>query len=410
MSHEHGSSAATIDGPRTAPHGLQAGGVDFNMNPFVVIWEMTRACDLACVHCRAAAQSRRSQFELSREQGFALIDQIALLKPRVFVITGGDPLKRDDVYDMITYAKKAGLDPSVTPSATPLLTEESIARMKQHGVARLAISLDASNAAAHDDFRRVPGSFDLTIRAIRAAQNENLPVQINTTITKRTVGDIQHLADLLTQFENVVMWSVFFVVPTGRAKTGDMIEPEEVEDLFGVLYDISKRVPFNIRTTEAMHYRRYVLQQMMKAQGKSTDELIDPRTGVVDASTLFMGMAPKHAPLGVQMQTGAVTRAPRGVNEAKGFVFISHIGDVFPSGFLPLKAGNVKKESLVRIYRSSDLFLQLRDSSKLKGKCGICEFRELCGGSRSRAWSVTGDMFESDPICTYEPRALVAHA
>lgn len=404
---KHGNGSALLESDvRVAPHGMQPGGVDFNTNPFVVIWEMTRACDLACVHCRAAAQARRSQFELTTEQGYALIDQIALLEPRVFVITGGDPLKREDVYDMITYARKVGLEPSVTPSATPLLTEESIASMKQHGVARLALSLDASHAAAHDDFRRVQGSFDLTIRAIRAAEREGIPVQINSTVSRRTVGDIQRLANLLTQFSNVVMWSVFFLVPTGRAKTGDMIEPQEVEDLFGVLYDISKRVSFNIRTTEAMHYRRYVLQQMMQAQGKSTDELIDPETGIVDASTLFMGMAPKHAPLGVQMQTGAITRAPRGVNEAKGFVFISHIGDVFPSGFLPLKAGNVKKESLVDIYRSSDLFLQLRDSSKLKGKCGICEFRELCGGSRSRAWSVTGDVFESDPICTYEPRAL----
>ena len=410
MSHEHRhGTGAVIDAPRTAPHGFQAGGVDFNQNPFVVIWEMTRACDLACVHCRAAAQARRSQFELTTEQGYALIDQIALLKPRVFVITGGDPLKRDDVYDMISYARKVGLEPSVTPSATPLLTNEAVAKMKQHGVARLAISLDASQAPAHDDFRRVQGSFDLTINAIRAAEREGIPVQINTSITRRTVGDIERLANLLTQFSNVVMWSVFFVVPTGRAKTGDMIEPQEVEDLFGLLYDISKRVSFNIRTTEAMHYRRYVLQQMMKAQGKTTDEMIDPATGLIDASTVFMGQAPRNAPLGVQMQTGAITRAPKGVNEAKGFVFISHIGDVFPSGFLPLKAGNVKKESLVDIYRSSDLFVQLRDSSKLKGKCGICEFRELCGGSRSRAWSVTGDMHESDPICTYEPRALAAH-
>jgi radical SAM protein len=411
IDHKHGNGSALAEsGVRVTPHGFQPGGVDFNNNPFVVIWEMTRACDLACVHCRAAAQSRRSQFELTKEQGFALIDQIALLTPRVFVITGGDPLKREDVFDMITYAKSVGLEPSVTPSATPLLTEESIARMKRHGVARIAMSLDASQAAAHDDFRRVQGSFDLTLRAIRAAQREGIPVQINTTITRRTVGDIENLANLLTQFENVVMWSVFFVVPTGRAKTGDMIEPVEVEELFGLLYDISQRVSFNIRTTEAMHYRRFVLQQMMKAKGKSMDELVDPTTGIVDASTLFMGAAPKHAPLGVQMQTGAITRAPRGVNEAKGFVFISHIGDVFPSGFLPLKAGNVKKESLVDIYRTSELFVQLRDSSRLKGKCGICEFRELCGGSRSRAWSVTGDMFEADPICTYEPRALAAHA
>lgn len=376
--------------------------IDFNHSPFVVIWEMTRACDLACVHCRAAAQSRRSQFELTSPEGFQLIDQIAELKPKVFVITGGDPLKRDDVYDMIAYAKKVELEPSVTPSATPLLTPEAIKKMKDHGVARLAISLDHYYAEAHDEFRRVPGSFDLTIRAIEAARDNGIPVQINSTVSKKTAADMPKMADLLMKYENVVMWSVFFLVPTGRAKSDDMIAPEEVETLFGDLYAISKRVPFNVRTTEAMHYRRYMLQQMMSARGRSTSELIDPQTGLIDASTMFM----HSKPIGVQMQTGAITRAPKGVNEAKGFVFISHIGDVFPSGFLPLKAGNVKKESLVDLYRSSDLFRRLRDTSNLKGKCGVCEYRELCGGSRSRAWSLTGDAFASDPTCTYMPAAV----
>jgi radical SAM protein len=375
--------------------------IDFNHSPFVTIWEMTRACDLACVHCRAAAQSRRSQFELTSAEGFRLIDQIAELKPKVFVITGGDPLKREDVYDMISYAKKVGLEPSVTPSATPLLTPEAIRKMKDHGVARLAISLDHYYAEAHDAFRRVPGSFDLTIRAIEAARDNGIPVQINSTVSKKTAADMPKMADLLARYENVVMWSVFFLVPTGRAKSEDMIAPEEVETLFGDLYAISKRVPFNVRTTEAMHYRRYMLQQMMAARGRSTSELIDPHTGLIDASTMFM----HSKPVGVQMQTGAITRAPKGVNEAKGFVFISHIGDVFPSGFLPLKAGNVKKESLVSLYRNSDLFRQLRDTGNLKGKCGVCEYRELCGGSRSRAWSMTGDAFASDPTCTYIPAA-----
>jgi radical SAM protein len=378
--------------------------IDFNVNPFVVIWEMTRACDLACVHCRAAAQSRRSQFELTTEQGYRLIDDIAKLQPKVFVITGGDPLKRDDVYDMIAYAKSIGLEPSVTPSATPLLTPEAIKKMKDHGVTRLAISLDHYKREDHDEFRRVPGSFDLTIRAIEAARDNDIPVQINSTVSKKTAADMPKLAALLAQYSNIVMWSVFFLVPTGRAKTADMIEPEEVESLFGDLYEISKTVNFNVRTTEAMHYRRYVLQRMMAARGKSTDELIDPKTGLIDASTVFM----HQKPIGVQVQTGAITRAPKGVNEAKGFVFISHIGEVYPSGFLPLKAGNVKQESLVDIYRTSDIFQRLRDSSNLKGKCGVCEYRELCGGSRSRAWAALGDAFASDPTCTYQPAAALA--
>jgi radical SAM protein len=373
--------------------------VDFNRSPFVVIWENTRACDLACVHCRAAAQPKRSHFELTTEEGFRLIDQIADLGPRVFVLTGGDPLKREDTYDFIQYAKERGLEPALTPSATPLLTEAAVARMKRRGLARLAVSLDASNAALHDDFRRVPGSFDLTLRAICAAEKLGIPVQINTTVTRRTIDDLPQMVELLRSL-GIVMWSVFFVVPTGRAKRSDLVTPEAVEGLFAFLYETSKRVPFSIRTTEAMHYRRYVMQRMALERGRDLRTLVDTKTGLIDASTLFMQHA---APLGVQSQPGAVSRAPRGVNEGKGFVFISHIGDVFPSGFLPLRAGNVKTKPLAEIYRESELFTGLRDSSNLKGKCGSCEFRDLCGGSRARAWATTGDVYASDPLCLYQP-------
>jgi len=344
--------------------------VDFNVSPFVVIWENTRACDLACVHCRAAAQAKRNRFELTTEEGFQLIDQIAELQPKVFVLTGGDPLKRDDTYALIQYARMKGLEPSLTPSATPLLTEDAVRKMKQHGLGRMAVSLDASNAAAHDDFRRVAGSFDLTLRAIRAAAREEIPVQVNTTVTRRTVDDLPNMVSLLQELR-IAMWSVFFAVPTGRAKNSDLITASEVEDLFGFLFETSKQVPFAIRTTEAMHYRRYVLQH---------------------GGAMPLGVHPNGAP-----------RAPRGVNEAKGFVFISHIGDVYPSGFLPLKAGNVKQQSLGEIYRTSELFIDLRNSDNLNGKCGRCDYRELCGGSRARAWAMTGDVFGSDPLCAYQP-------
>lgn len=370
--------------------------IDFNVRPFVVIWENTRACDLACVHCRAAAQSKRSQYELTTEEGFALIDEIARIQPKVFVLTGGDPLKRDDTYDLIAYARAQGLEPSMTPSATPLLTEDAVSKMKQHGLGRMAVSLDASCAELHDTFRRVEGSFDITLRAIRQAGRENIPVQVNTTVTRRTIEDLPRMVALLEGL-GISMWSVFFVVPTGRAKVSDFVSVDEVEELFGFLYDTSKRVKFAIRTTEAMHYRRYMLQRMMTENGIPMQ--IDPTTGLIDASTLFVG----RPMLGVQPQPNAVSRAPRGVNEGKGFVFISHIGDVYPSGFLPLKAGNVKGQSLAEIYEKSPLFLSLRDSSNLKGKCGRCEFRDLCGGSRARAWATTGDMFAADPFCAYQP-------
>jgi AdoMet-dependent heme synthase len=377
--------------------------VDFNVRPFVVIWENTRACDLACVHCRAAAQPKRSQFELTTEEGFNLIDQVAELQPRVFVITGGDPLKREDTYDMIRHAKERGLEPALTPSATPLLTEAAISRMKRYGLARLAVSLDASNDERHDDFRRVKGSFDITVRAVQAARREEIPVQINTTVTRRTIDDLPRMVELLTEL-GISMWSVFFLVPTGRGKRGDLVTPEAVEQLFGFLYETTKLAPFAIRTTEAMHYRRYTLQRMALESGRRIEDLRDAGTGLIDASALFMQHGPRPMPLGVQSQHGATSRAPRGVNEGKGFVFVSHIGDVYPSGFLPLKAGNVRKESLGEIYRSSKLFVSLRDHANLKGKCGRCEFRDLCGGSRARAWSMTGDVFESDPLCGYQPR------
>jgi radical SAM protein with 4Fe4S-binding SPASM domain len=301
---------------------------------------------------------------------------------------------------MIEYARKRGLEPSLTPSATPLLTEEAVSEMKRPGLGRMAVSLDGANAKSHDDFRRVEGSFDLTIRAIRAAGREGIPVQVNTTVTRRTIGELPEMAKLLEDL-GIVMWSVFFVVPTGRAKATDLVTAAEVEDVFGFLYDTAQRAPFAIRTTEAMHYRRYMLQRMMEASGQSSAALRNPATGLIDPSTLFTQAMPKAMPLGIQHN--AVSRAPKGVNEAKGFVFVSHIGDVFPSGFLPVKAGNVKEQPLAEIYRNSKLFVALRDNGNLHGKCGRCEFRDLCGGSRARAWATTGDVFAEDPLCAYQP-------
>lgn len=375
-------------------------GIDFNLRPFVVIWEPTRACDLACFHCRAAAQSRRSAFELSTEEGFRLIDQIADLGPRVFVITGGDPLKRDDLYELVSYARDRGLQPALTPSATPLLTTQAIDSLARAGVSRLAVSIDGSRAEIHDSYRGVPGSFDLTVRAIRHAREIGLPVQINATVTRRNLGDAPSMITLFESLD-IAMLSVFVLVPTGRARSIDMLTAEQLEQLFALLYETSKRVSFDIKTTEAMHYRRYVLQRRAEEKGFSIRELIDPATGTIDPSTLFISESRRPEPIGIGVQPN--TRAPRGVNDAKGFVFISHIGDVYPSGFLPLSAGNVRRHRLAEIYRHSELFLELRDSSALKGKCGICEFRDLCGGSRARAYALTGDVLAADPLCAYQP-------
>jgi radical SAM protein len=347
--------------------------VDFNKTPFIVIWEVTQACDLACVHCRASAQPRRNPFELSTEEAKKLIEQVAELRTPVFVLTGGDPLMRPDIYELVEYATSCGVRTSLTPSATPLLTREALVRLQSCGLARLAISLDGPTAEVHDVFRRVPGSYEWTLRAVGWARDIGLPAQINTTITRH---NLQYLDDIIALLEtlDIVLWSVFFLVPTGRGQSIDLISAEEFERVFEKLYQTSRRVKFDIKSTEAQHYRRFLLQKRTEAR----------RSGQPDAAIAKVFGATSADGIG---------RAPRGINDGKGFVFISHMGQVFPSGFLPVSAGNMRQHSLTELYRHSPLFVALRDSANLKGKCGICEFREVCGGSRARAYAVSGDLF-----------------
>jgi len=363
--------------------------IDFSERPYIVIWETTQACDLACVHCRASAQPRRHPLELSTEEARRLIGQVAELEAPVFVLTGGDPLKRPDIYDLVEYATGLGVRTSLTPSATPLLTREAIAELQKRGLARLAVSLDGSTPELHDDFRRVPGSYDCTLRAIRWARELGLPVQINTTITRRNLADFASLVRLLESLD-IVLWSVFFLVPTGRGKTDDLVTAEEFEQIFEKLYQTAARVKFDIKTTEAQHYRRYLLQRRAAARAYGDDSALRP-TAAMAVSSAVVG-------------PDGIARAPRGLNGGKGFMFISHLGEVYPSGFLPLSAGNIRKERLADIYRHSPLFTALRDTARLQGKCGVCEFKEICGGSRARAYALTGDPFTEEPCCIYQPR------
>ena len=357
--------------------------MNFEKQPFIVIWEVTQACDLVCQHCRACAQPFRSPLELSTREGESLIDQVAELAAPVFVLTGGDPLKRPDIYHLVEYGTQAGVRTSMTPSATPLLTYQAISRLQQCGLARLAVSLDGSTPAIHDAFRGVAGSHALTLDAVRWANEIGLPVQINTTITRRNLGDFESMVALLRQLD-IALWSVFFLVPMGRAQAGDLISAEEFEQVFEKLDAISHDVRFDIKTTEAQHYRRFLAQKRVERRRNSVPEA----HGVVKALQDSVG------------------RSPRGINDGKGFVFISHYGEVYPSGFLPVSAGNIRNQPLPEIYRNAPFFKALRNSSNLKGKCGVCEFRELCGGSRSRAFALTGDPFAEEPACIYQPRAL----
>jgi radical SAM protein len=361
----------------------QINSIDFNVHPFIAIWEVTQACDLACVHCRASAQPQRHPMELSTDEGKHLIDQIAAMKIPVFVLTGGDPIKRPDLFDLIGHARSAGVPVSLTPSATPLLTKEIVVRLKEAGLARLAVSMDGASAETHDVFRGMEGSFARTLDAVRWANEIGLPVQINTTFSRRNIAEINDLVALMESLQ-ITLWSVFLLVPTGRGKLNDLLNAEEFEQVFAKIYSLSKTASFDIKTTEAQHYRRFLLQQRVTERRGGTEMFAN-----------------------AQKVADAVGRAPRGLNDGKGFVFISHVGEVFPSGFLPVSAGNIRHEPLSTVYRESPLFQGLRDTAKLEGKCGVCEFKEICGGSRARAYALTGNPYGEEPCCAYMPKGYV---
>ena len=353
---------------------------NFDDAPFLVIWELTQACDLACVHCRACAIESRNPFELSTEEGFKLLEEVRSFGDPLMVFTGGDPLKRPDLFSLLEKSVSLGLRTTVTPSATPLLTNQAIDQFQASGVARMAISLDGPDAESHDGFRRVEGSFDRTITALQHAQEIGLQTQINTTVTKHTVGRLGEIAKLVER-SGAKLWSVFFLVATGRASASQDLTATEYEEVFAFLYDLSKTVPFDIKTTEAQHYRRYVAQRR-KAEGTGGDA--KPQS------------------------TAEVIQRQAGINDGKGFVFVSHTGEIFPSGFLPIGAGNVRRDSLTEVYRHSALFRTLRNADNLQGKCGDCEYRNLCGGSRSRSYAITGNFLAEEPRCVYEPKTLGA--
>jgi radical SAM protein len=348
--------------------------MNFDQAPMLVIWEVTQACDLACVHCRASAQSGRDPRELNTAQGFELLDQIKSFGNPLMVFTGGDPLKRPDIFDLIRHSAQAGLRTNVTPSATPLLTETAIDRFQECGVSRMAISLDGPDAKSHDDFRGVPGTFDRAMLALHHAKKIGLETQYQTTVTRRNLARLPEMAKIAEDV-GAKMWSLFFLIVTGRALENDDLAAEEYERVFDFMYELSKTAPFAIKTTEAMHYRRYVAQRM-KAEHRSVPD---------------------------REKTGAVMWRTAGVSDGKGFVFVSHTGEIFPSGFLPITAGNVLRDSLTDVYRHSGLFRSLRDMEQREGKCGLCEYQKVCGGSRARAYALTGNYLAEDPRCTYRP-------
>ena len=356
--------------------------VDFNRAPFLVIWETTRACALACVHCRASAIARRDPRELTTDEAHGLIDQVRAFgeHPPLFVLTGGDPMRRPDLADLVRYAADSGLTVALTPSGTAAATPRRLQELKDAGLSRIAVSLDGPDAETHDAFRRVRGSYAWTMRIVESAIDLGLPLQINTTVSKLTLPRLEAMAHLMGELP-ITLWAVFFLVQTGRGASLDQITPEECERVLHYLYDLSLTSPFGIKTTEAPHFQRVIWQREMER--------------------LEAGL-PTHA-----VERRRQLRAPRSVNDGNGFVFIDHLGNICPSGFLPVTRGNVRTTSLATVYRDDEVFQRLRNANALLGKCGRCQFREICGGSRSRSFAATGAVMASDPLCTYEPGSSV---
>lgn len=366
-----------------AQHDARMPSVDFNVAPFTTVWEVTRACVLRCVHCRAVAQRWRHPRELTTSEGKALLDTIKEFGDPILVFTGGDPMMRPDLIELIEHAVGTlGLRASLTPSATPLVTRERLAEVQAAGIKRIAISLDGPNAEVHDAFRGFKGSFERTMRILGDLRGIDLPFQLNTSVTTLNVEHLEAIRTLVEE-SGAVQWSVFFLVPTGRGNAEQMVSAAKHEELMHWLAETSERSSFDIKSTAAPFYRRVAIERRkQEAEG---------------APVTFAGA-------GFRYEDG-LHRPVQGVNDGKGFVFISHIGEVYPSGFLPLSAGNVRELPLPRIYRESQLFRDLRNPDKLEGKCGRCEYKEVCGGSRARAYGLLGNLFASDPACAYEPAA-----
>lgn len=346
----------------TSSQGRRPPAPDFALAPQVIFWETTWACALRCQHCRAMAQPKRHPDELTTAEGKRLLEEMARFGQPIVIMTGGDPFMRRDLFELIAHGVGLGLHMTLAPSVTALANAKNFKRAFDAGVRRLSFSLDGATSEAHDAFRGVQGSFDNTLIAIKEAQEAGIAVQINTCVNRRNAGELETFAAIL-QDTGIVSWDLFCLVPTGRGLQKDVISAEEHEVAFRWLYEYSTRAPFMIRTTLGPHYRRVAIQ------------------------------------IGGPEIAHRVGKA----NDGKGVCFVSHLGDIRPSGFLPITGGNVRTDSLVDVYRDSLLFKSLRDPSQLKGKCGLCEFNTVCGGSRARAYAVTGDFLAAEPFCAYQP-------
>jgi radical SAM protein with 4Fe4S-binding SPASM domain len=341
-------------------HGTPYTAADFARNPMMLYYEVTRACDLVCKHCRASAQETAAPDELAHADSMKLISDVAKFprKPTI-CFTGGDPLKRADLFELIQYATDLGITTALTPSSTPLATYDAFKKAKEAGVSAIGLSIDGPNAEVHDAFRGFEGSFSKAMEMLAYARDLELPVQVNTSITRRNWEMVDAIADLVEE-KGATSWSVFFLVPVGRGVEEIRISPPEYRQVFARLYENSLKRPFFVRTTEAPHYRRYVLDH------------------------------------------GGEWRGVLGVIDGRGVMFVGHNGEIYPAGFLPVLCGRFPQDSVVDVYQNNPVFRALRDPEQLKGRCGKCKSRQVCGGSRARAYAVNGDYLAEEPDCDFD--------
>lgn len=361
--------------------------IDYAERPMLVFWETTRACGLACKHCRASATAQALPGELSTAEGQSVVEQVAGFgRPYpILVLTGGDCLLRPDLFDLVEQAQSLGIPVALSPSVTPLLTPEAIGRIAGSGVKAVSISLDGAYPATHDTVRGIPGHFDKTLAAISALVDAGLTVQINTTVMRSNVDELADLAVLLLE-RGVHIWEVFFLVHVGRGTATGAVTPEEHEQVCHFLYDASHH-GFVVRTVEAPFFRRVVTERRAGTAA--------PNGPVYDAlSTRLRELAGE--PTGRPRAHTAATR------DGKGILFIAHDGEVYPAGFLPLALGNVRDKPLADIYRDDTLLRSIR-AAEFTGRCGRCVYADLCGGSRARAFADSGDPLGEDPACPYQP-------
>lgn len=361
---------------------------DFSRAPLLVIWETTRACGMACAHCRADADARVDPRELTTAEGLGLIDQVAGMGTPILVLSGGDPLRRADLEELVRRGKARGLRVGTIPAATELLTRERLRSLKDAGLDQVAFSLDGATALEHDSFRRSPGAFVRVLEAVRWAHELGLAVQINTCFGAWNFPSLEAVIALVSSLP-ISFWEVFFLIPVGRGAALGGLTPAQFEAAYERLHRLTKEKSFVVKLTEGQPFRRHV---MLKEAAAGAGASARVESAVARPANVRSGL-----------------RLPdRAVNAGDGFMFVDHVGGICPSGFLPEVRGDVRRDDLADVYRDDPMFVGLRDHERLEGKCGICEFRGPCGGSRARAWATTGNLFAQDPSCSYVPAALRA--